>query len=90
MADLAARVGSDEARLGRTIVRINTIESTSPMSTDRESDEGMLPAVLLPSEPRCPTGPTNRAKCGARAGRHGLPAAARRRIIGLYYSAKSR
>src|SRR3982750_1034452 len=26
LADLAARVGSDEARLGRTIVRINTIE----------------------------------------------------------------
>ena len=32
LADLAARVGSDEARLGRTIVRINTIESTSPLS----------------------------------------------------------
>src|ERR671910_1572583 len=32
MADLAASVGSDEVRLGRTIVRINTIESTSPLS----------------------------------------------------------
>ena len=32
LADLAARVGSDEARLGRTIVRINTIEQTSPLS----------------------------------------------------------
>src|SRR5690348_18317700 len=31
LADLAARVGSDETRLGRTIVRINTIESTSPL-----------------------------------------------------------
>src|SRR5213596_259658 len=30
MADLAARVGSDEKRLSRTIVRINTIEATSP------------------------------------------------------------
>src|SRR5213083_3535841 len=32
LADLAARIGSDETRLGRTIVRINTIESTSPLS----------------------------------------------------------
>src|SRR5512135_1748930 len=32
IADLAAKVGSDEKRLGRTIVRINTIESTSPMT----------------------------------------------------------
>src|SRR5512143_1526017 len=32
LADLAQRVGSDEVRLGRTIVRINTIESTSPLS----------------------------------------------------------
>ena len=54
MADLAARVGSDEARLSRTIVRINTIESTSPMSTADSADEGMLPAVLLPSEPPAP------------------------------------
>src|SRR5215203_6715244 len=30
LADLAAAVGSDEKRLGKTIVRINTIESTSP------------------------------------------------------------
>src|SRR5689334_23724990 len=34
LSDLARRVGSDEARLERTIVRINTIESTSP---DRKS-----------------------------------------------------
>src|SRR3954452_17778376 len=32
LADLARRVGSDEVRLSRTIVRINTIESTSPLS----------------------------------------------------------
>ena len=32
LADLAARVGTDEARLGRTIVRISTIESTSPLA----------------------------------------------------------
>ena len=32
LADLARRVGSDEARLERTIVRISTIESTSPLA----------------------------------------------------------
>ena len=38
MADLAARVGSDEKRLSRTIVRINTIESTSPLATGEHFD----------------------------------------------------
>src|SRR6186713_1497844 len=32
MADLAKRVGADVQRLERTILRINTIESTSPMA----------------------------------------------------------
>lgn len=54
LADLAARVGSDEARLGRTIVRINTIESTSPLATGDNLDESTLPAVLIPSEPKAP------------------------------------
>ena len=31
--ELAAKVGSDEKRLSRTILRINTIESTSPLAT---------------------------------------------------------
>jgi len=39
MADLAARVGSDEKRLSRTIVRINTIEATSPLATGEHLDE---------------------------------------------------
>src|SRR5881394_4238787 len=43
LADLAARVGSDEARLSRTIVRINTIESTSPLSAGDNVDGAMLP-----------------------------------------------
>ena len=34
LADLAAKVGSDEKRLGRTIVRINAIESTSPLANN--------------------------------------------------------
>ena len=54
MADLAARVGSDEKRLSRTIVRINTIESTSPLATGEHMDESSLPTALVPSEPDSP------------------------------------
>src|SRR5438876_3206556 len=44
LADLAKRVGSDEKRLGRTIVRINTIESTSPLASGDHTNESTLPA----------------------------------------------
>src|SRR4026209_3026082 len=54
LADLAARVGSDEKRLNRTIVRINTIESTSPLAAADHIDDSTLPAALLPSEPERP------------------------------------
>ena len=54
LADLAARMGSDEARLGRTIVRITTIESTSPLSAGENVDGATLPAALVPSEPIAP------------------------------------
>src|ERR671935_2022460 len=54
LADLAARVGSDEKRLSRTIVRINTIESTSPLATGEHFDESSLPPALVPSEPDAP------------------------------------
>src|SRR5438094_410175 len=54
LADLAARVGSDEKRLSRTIVRINTIESTSPLNTGEHMDESSLPPALVPSEPDAP------------------------------------
>ena len=54
LADLAKRVGSDEARLERTIVRINTIESTSPIANADGADNASLPAALIPSEPPAP------------------------------------
>src|SRR5439155_24495091 len=49
MADLAARVGSDEKRLSRTLVRMNTIESTPPLATGGRMDESSLPPAPLPS-----------------------------------------
>jgi len=54
LADLAARVGADVSRLERTILRINTIESTSPMANLESVDSATLPAVLVPSEPLSP------------------------------------
>jgi RNA polymerase sigma factor for flagellar operon FliA len=54
LSDLARRVGADEARLERTIVRINTIESTSPLANVDTLDSASLPAVLVPSEPPSP------------------------------------
>ena len=54
LADLAKEIGSDEKRLGKTIVRINTIESTSPFSSAENVDETQLPAVMVPAEPERP------------------------------------
>jgi RNA polymerase sigma factor for flagellar operon FliA len=86
LADLAARVGSDEKRLGRTIVRINTIESTSPISAGDHVSEATLPAVLVPSEPEAPD--TAYAKTETRERVHraivSLPKR-ERRLISLYY-----
>src|SRR4026209_2420195 len=54
LADLAAKMGSDEKRLGRTIVRINAIESTSPHADNENLNEASLPAALIPSGPERP------------------------------------
>src|SRR5512143_1217921 len=86
LADLAARVGSDEKRLGRTIVRINTIESTSPLASGDHLDETSLPAALIPSEPDSPDTAYERAevKERVRAAIASLPQR-ERKLIGLYY-----
>jgi RNA polymerase sigma factor for flagellar operon FliA len=86
LADLAARVGSDEKRLGRTIVRINTIESTSPLATSETVDEACLPPALVPSEPEAPDAAYERAEVRdrVRAAIASLPAR-ERKVIGLYY-----
>ena len=78
LADLAAKVGSDEKRLGRTIVRINAIESTSPLANNDRIDESSLPQALIPSEPEQPdTCLRARRNTGSRARSDCLVAAAR-------------
>src|SRR5512147_3153220 len=86
LADLAARMGSDETRLGRTIVRINTIESTSPLSAGDNVDGSSLPAALVPSEPQAPDRAyeEQEVRDRIRAAIASLPPR-ERKVIGLYY-----
>ncbi len=86
LADLAAAVGSDEKRLGKTIVRINTIESTSPFSSSDQVDESQLPAVLAPAEPARPDALYEQGEVRDRVRRaiETLPAR-EQRVIALYY-----
>lgn len=86
LADLAARVGSDEARLGKTIVRINTIEQTSPLSAGENVDGSTLPAALVPSEPTAPDRAyeEQEVRDRIRAAIASLPPR-ERKVIGLYY-----
>jgi RNA polymerase sigma factor FliA len=86
LADLAARVGSDETRLGRTIVRIHTIESTSPISAGDHLDSATLPAVMVPSEPPAPDKAyeASEVRGRVRAAIAGLPPR-ERKVISMYY-----
>lgn len=86
LADLAARMGSDEKRLSRTIVRIHAIESTSPMANNENLDEATLPAALIPSEPEQPDTAyeRNQTKERVRAAIESLPPR-EQKVIGLYY-----
>jgi RNA polymerase sigma factor for flagellar operon FliA len=86
LSDLAKRVGSDEARLEKTILRINTIESTSPLANHETCDMSTLPAVMVPSEPMSPHRQYEEAevRMRVRTALAELPAR-ERRIISLYY-----
>ena len=86
LADLAQAIGADEKRLGKTIVRINTIESTSPLSCGDHVDEAQLPAVLVPAEPERPDLAYERTEVRerVRAAIETLPVR-ERRVISLYY-----
>src|SRR6266513_3088118 len=70
MADLAARVGSDEKRLSRTIVRLITIESTSSLASG-DHDEccrcGRGSVITEGRGPAVQTGPTGNGGQGGTA-----------------------
>ena len=86
LSDLANHIGTDEASLGRTINRINVIESTSPLASADTIESADLPPVLTPSESPSPdrvceeTEVNNRVRAAIAA----LPGR-ERRIIGRYY-----
>ena len=86
LADLAEKVGSDEKRLGRVIVRINAIESTSPLANHDRLDESTLPQALVPSEPEQPDIAYEREETRARV-RAAIASLSPReqKVIGLYY-----
>src|SRR5687768_9507466 len=86
LADLAARLGSDEARLGKTIIRITTIESTSPLSAGDNVDGASLPPALVPSEPQSPDKAyeEQEVRDRIRAAIASLPPR-ERKVIALYY-----
>jgi RNA polymerase sigma factor for flagellar operon FliA len=86
LAELAAHLGSDETRLGRTIVRINTIESTSPLATVDSVAAASLPPVMVPPEQPTPDKACERGEVATRIREaiKGLPWR-ERKVIGLYY-----
>lgn len=86
LADIAKHMGADEARLSRTIVRINTIESTSPLASADDIDETSLPPVLVPSEPTAPDKACEQKEVQdhVRGAVAALPAR-ERKVIGMYY-----
>ena len=90
MADLAKRVGIDVPQLERMVVRINTIESTSPMANLDNLDSSTLPAVLVPSEPVAPDRlfEDNQTRMRVRGAMAQLPPR-ERRILALYYFGES-
>ena len=86
LADLANEIGTDEKRLGKTIVRIKTIESTSPFSSAENVDESQLPAVVVPAEPERPDMQYERDEVKSRV-RNAIATLPPReqRVIALYY-----
>lgn len=86
LADLASHLEIDEAHLGRTIVRINTIESTSPLATADSVDEAHLPPVMVPSEPAAPDRECelHEVQDRVRAAVAALPPR-ERKVVGMYY-----
>ena len=68
-------------------MRINTIESTSPLATSEDIDQASLPPVMVPSKPPSPDKAVEQGevKSRVRAAIKSLPPR-ERKVIGLYYS----
>ena len=86
LADLAKVMGSDEARLVRTIVRIHTIESTSPLATIDTVNGANLPPVMVPAERPGPDRVCETSEVAARV-RDAIKALPwrERKVVGMYY-----
>ena len=86
LADLAKHMGSDEASLSRTIIRIKAIESTSPLASADAVPNANLPPVLVPREPPAPDRVCEQGDVAKRV-REAIKAlpARERKVIGLYY-----
>lgn len=86
LAELAKHMGLDETRLGRTIVRIKTIESTSPLASVDTVNGANLPPVMMPPELPTPDRACERGEVATRV-REAIKALPwrERKVIGLYY-----
>ena len=86
LADIAKVMGLDEARLGRTIVRIHTIESTSPLATIDTVNGANLPPVMVPAERPGPDRVCETSEVAARV-RDAIKALPwrERKVVGMYY-----
>lgn len=86
LADLAKHMGSDEASLSRTIIRIKAIESTSPLASGDAAHDVDLPPVMVPREPPGPDRVCEQSDVARRV-REAIKAlpARERKVIGLYY-----
>jgi RNA polymerase sigma factor for flagellar operon FliA len=85
IADLAAHLGTDADRLGRTILRITTIEATSAAASSDPAQTD-LPAGCVPSAPPSPDENYRATERRQRLGRAMSSLAARdRQLLTLYY-----
>ena len=86
LSELATHMGSDEKRLSRTIVRINTIESTSPLATVDAVQGAHLPPVMVPPEVPGPYTACERGEVATRV-REAIKALPwrERKVISMYY-----
>ncbi|MPY87372.1 MAG: FliA/WhiG family RNA polymerase sigma factor [Luteitalea sp.] len=85
LADLAEHLGTTEERLGRAVVRIRTIESTSAAGAP-ETGDYLLPAICLPPETVPPDAELEAAeRCRSLHRAIAQLPARERRLINLYY-----